>query len=325
MSELPRSIRLPSGDEFNRFLYRLYSMAVKAKIDEFRPEVFQLLDGLLKFDSAWWGTCLFKKKRMVVAQSSLYNLPAEFIDEYIRLIDKDPLVGIVDDLDGETIAYADLEENEAIDEFDLKYGLHYGMTCVKKDPVSGVGMFISVYRNETSSGFTEPERLLMHSIVEHLVQAWSINLRLALAVESSTDIPPACLIDSEGRLIEISHAFAEKLLVEFPDWDGGVLPPTLRKLFIDGKADLYSGKGINVWTAKRSGDHVRLQCGPVRRSVLTPREQAVASAFANGSSYKEIAAVLHLTPGTVRSYLAQCYAKLDVKNKIELGNALENK
>ena len=192
---------MQNTDEFNRFLFDLYSMAAKAKIDEFRPEVFQLLDRLLKFDSAWWGTCLFKKKRMTVAQSSLYKLPAEFIDEYTRLIDKDPLIGIVDDLDGETLAYSDVAENDAIEDFDLKYGLHHGMTCVKKDPVSGVGMFISVYRNETSSSFNEPERLLLHLAVGHLVQAWSINLRLALATESSTDIPPACLVDAQGRLI----------------------------------------------------------------------------------------------------------------------------
>lgn len=313
-----------TDDQLSQFLLALYSVAGRVRVDEFRAQVFPLLEKLLKIDSAWWGTGMHKNSRLVIAQASLYKLGADFIADYARVADQDPLVGIIDMMDGQTVVMneEDVASSAAMNEFDRQYGLHYSMTCMKKDPASGVGMFISVFRNEPGPAFSEADRLLMQSVVGHLAQAWSINLRLNLANASSEHIPNACLIDEHGRIIEISPVFVDKLHVEFPDWDGHVVPDRLRRLFAHDPNEIFRGKSVNIWHVKSAGNQIRLQCGPVRASVLTPREEVVALAFAKGSSYKEIAASLNLSPGTVRSYLAQCYAKLDVKNKIELGNAL---
>jgi len=317
----------PGFDEISQFLLALYAVAGRVRVDEFRAQVFPLLEQLLKIDSAWWGTGMHKKGRMVIAQASLYKLDPDFIADYAKVADQDPLVGIIDMMDGETVVLNEDEvaSSAAMSAFDRKYRLHFSMTCMKKDTLSGVGMFISVFRNEPGPLFSEADRLLMQVVVGHLAQAWSINLRLNLASESAEHIPDACLIDEHGRIIEISPVFVDKLHFEFPEWDGHVLPERLRRLFVQDPNEIFRGKSVNIWNAKNSGSQIRLQCGPVRASVLTPREEAVALAFAKGSSYKEIAATLNLSPGTVRSYLAQCYAKLDVKNKIELGNALEKK
>jgi len=318
---------LPSADEMSRFLFDLYAVAGRARISEFRSKVFPLLSRLLNIDSAWWGTGMHKKRRLLVAQASLYNLAPEFLEEYARVAEQDPLVGMLELVDGATVVLNDGDEapSAEMNDFDNKYGLNFCMTTMKRDPVSGVGMFISVFRGKRGPAFSEEHRLLMQSLVVHLAQAWSINLRLALASESSEHIPDACLVDEQGRIIEISPVFVDKLNVEFPEWDGHVLPARLVRLLIEGRNDIFHGKTVNIWSGKASVGQIRLQCGPVGPSVLTPREEAVALAFAKGSSYKEIALALHLSPGTVRSYLTQCYAKLDVKNKIELGNALGKK
>jgi DNA-binding CsgD family transcriptional regulator len=314
-------------EEFNRFVFDLYLISSRVRLDEFRPEAFRLLDRLLPIDSAWWGNGLLKKRRFVVAQASFYNLGPDFFSDYRKLVDEDPLVEMVDDMGNGTLAWNGGGEvgSAAMNEFDRKYGLHCGMISMKKDPVSGVGMFLSVFRNEKSPEFTEADRLLMESVGPHLVQAWSINLRLALASESSSHIPDACLIDMDGRIIEISSAFVNKLHAEFPEWSGDILPHKLLGLFGQDRTNFFRGKTVNIWSEKNSEGQIRLQCGPGQQSTLTPREEAVAIAFSKGSSYKEIATSLNLSPGTVRSYLTQCYAKLDVKNKIELGNALGKK
>ena len=316
-----------SQDEFSSFLLELYSLSSRVRVDEFRLEVFRLLDRLLRIDSAWWGTGLIKKKKFVIAQSSLYKLEPDFLGEYIKVMQQDPLIDIVNDSDGVAIAWSDggAAGPAPVNEFDKRYGLYFGISCIQKDPSTGVGMFISVYRNERGPKFNEAQRMLMQSALGHLVQAWSINLRLALASVSSAHIPDACLIDASGRILEISHALVDKLHVAFPDWSGDVLPDELRHLCVTGSDDFYRDKHNNIWSAKNADGQIRLQCGPIRRSVLTPREESVALAFAKGSSYKEIATSLNLSPGTVRSYLTQCYSKLDVKNKIELGNALGKK
>jgi DNA-binding CsgD family transcriptional regulator len=57
---------------------------------------------------------------------------------------------------------------------------------------------------------------------------------------------------------------------------------------------------------------------------LTPRERAAALLYAEGHSYKAIAARLGLSPATVRTYLRDAYLQLGVRNKVELGARLSN-
>jgi len=48
---------------------------------------------------------------------------------------------------------------------------------------------------------------------------------------------------------------------------------------------------------------------------LSARELMVAERYAQGETYKEIAAKLHIAPATVRNHIAATYRKLDVNNK----------
>lgn len=314
-----------ADEQLGKFLLDLYAAAHRVNVDTFRDEAFRLLEGVLQIQSGWWGTGLSGSQKLVVAQASLYKLPPSFLTEYMQLVEQDPLVEIVDEMGGNSLAWDGGGEagTPAMNAFDLKYGLHYGIASLQKDPTSGVGMFISLFRGQAGPAFSEQERLLMQTLLPHMVQAWSINLRLALASQSTAQAPDACLVDGDGRISEISPRFANQLQAEFPDWTGAILPWPLLRVFIDERGDIYRGKTINIWNVKRTDGQIHLLSGSQGPSMLTPREEAVALAFSRGNSYKEIAAALNLSPGTVRSYLSQCYAKLGVKNKIELGNALD--
>jgi len=56
---------------------------------------------------------------------------------------------------------------------------------------------------------------------------------------------------------------------------------------------------------------------------LSARELEIAHAYAQGSSYREIAAGLDLAPATVRTHLQAIYRKLGVSSKVELYRLLE--
>ena len=60
-------------------------------------------------------------------------------------------------------------------------------------------------------------------------------------------------------------------------------------------------------------------------SPLTPRERDVLALSVRGASVEEIARSLHLTNGTVRSYLLIAIQKLNAKNRIEAARAAEEK
>ncbi len=57
--------------------------------------------------------------------------------------------------------------------------------------------------------------------------------------------------------------------------------------------------------------------------ALSKRETEVASAYAGGESYKEIARSLGLSPTTIRTHLRTVYTKLGVTSKVELAQVLK--
>lgn len=56
--------------------------------------------------------------------------------------------------------------------------------------------------------------------------------------------------------------------------------------------------------------------------VLTPRELAAATLYAEGRSYKEIAREMGISPATVRNFLQHIYSKLHLSDKAELVSLL---
>lgn len=58
------------------------------------------------------------------------------------------------------------------------------------------------------------------------------------------------------------------------------------------------------------------------QAALTPREQQIASAIADGRSNRDIAARLGITEQTVKNHLTSIFEKVGVDNRLQLGLAL---
>ncbi|RPI78998.1 MAG: LuxR family transcriptional regulator [Desulfobacteraceae bacterium] len=58
------------------------------------------------------------------------------------------------------------------------------------------------------------------------------------------------------------------------------------------------------------------------RFNVTAREQEVLSLLVKGKSYKEIGTELFISMPTVKTHVSNIYAKLNVKNKVELANSI---
>lgn len=68
-----------------------------------------------------------------------------------------------------------------------------------------------------------------------------------------------------------------------------------------------------------SGRHAAVE----RISALTERERDVAVRVASGATNQEIGTALHIAPGTVKTHLEQVFAKLTVRNRVQVGVILE--
>ena len=59
-----------------------------------------------------------------------------------------------------------------------------------------------------------------------------------------------------------------------------------------------------------------------QQAALTPREQQIASAIADGRTNRDIAARLGITEQTVKNHLTSIFEKVGVDNRLQLGLAL---
>lgn len=75
---------------------------------------------------------------------------------------------------------------------------------------------------------------------------------------------------------------------------------------------------ISAASSQRLIDHFNSKGSELKSSLLTPREIEVTCLIAKGYSVEESAGVLELSSDTVKGYVKNIYAKLDVSNRSEL-------
>lgn len=139
--------------------------------------------------------------------------------------------------------------------------------------------------------------------------------------ESSARVLAMTSLDAEGQLVRMLLAGAIGYLLKDES-------PTR---IID--AVHRTAAGESVFSAQSAAQLVRRavageggsgrQSAVERISVLTERERDVAVRVASGATNQEIGTALHIAPGTVKTHLEQVFAKLAVRNRVQVGVILE--
>ncbi|MBK9176693.1 MAG: response regulator transcription factor [Flavobacteriales bacterium] len=92
---------------------------------------------------------------------------------------------------------------------------------------------------------------------------------------------------------------------------------------VQGVRDIQKGGSpMSMSVARRVVRHFRptLRDGDGQEVTLTPREQSILDLLAQGLLYKEIAANLDISEGTIKQYVHRIYSKLHVVNRTEAVN-----
>ena len=207
-----------------------------------------------------------------------------------------------------------LPEHPEVAAFTLRHGLYHCMALTTELPHSGLMFFVSIYRPPTRPEFSDGETMLFGEFVLHLLQQWRHRLQ---RLQSDTPGRPwdrFALARPSGELLFAGLRISRALGEACPGWNGTHLPPAVAQALAGAPCTL------SVGTACR----LRLEpCRPLvavslasrqHKQALAPRELSAAMLYAQGRSYKDIAATLGLTPATVRTYLRTAYAALGVSN-----------
>lgn len=297
-----------------------HRLAAGATLERFRSSALALLEAHLPTSAAWWGVAHLKGGSPQVLQSYLHRLPADFADDWLRSAELDDLACTVIEQPGVTVRYSSYD---TLTDFDANYGIASVLSTAIPVQNTGLVHFLSLYRDDSLPSFTEEDRALVELLIPHLFLA---EEKQALATMQSDAANPRQLtatVSKQAWLEQATPVFCQVLMEEFPDWFGGHLPSALLGMVHIG-AGQWQGRTLDVSVSRGEDGSCQLSV-QLRASLgLTRREEMVARAYAAGGSHKEIARDLGLKPATVRGYLQQCYLKLNVSNKISLGEALRS-
>jgi DNA-binding CsgD family transcriptional regulator len=205
--------------------------------------------------------------------------------------------------------------------FARRHDLFHVMAITLDLPESGLMFFVCVYRGERGRAFDDEEAAQFGQYGLHLRLHWTARVREAMRRVFASDARGMALCDASGRLLYVGAGIAGLIARHCPGWQGTTLPEPLLALVRHAPGTLALGRRT-VHATPHPGI-VTLSTGGSRvEGGLSPREREAAVLYATGESYKEIARRLALSPATVRTYLRDVYARLGVRNKVELGTLL---
>lgn len=187
---------------------------------------------------------------------------------------------------------------------------------VWREPRSGLDTELSLLRASGQAPFSDDELRLTEWIMPFLVGAARHATFLAAACPSADHWDrAAAIVDLGGNIMEAQPAFLDLVDAHYPNWRGSQLP------FEVPSADTRSGQRLDKLClyVEPLGELTRVRIWP-RQAIteLTDRERTVASAIAEGLSYKETAKRLGISASTVSNHLQKVYDKLNLKSRAEL-------
>jgi DNA-binding CsgD family transcriptional regulator len=307
-------------EAFSESLLRLHELADRVPSHQLLADALSQLRALVAFDACWWGECSPALVDTPPAnwQHGSLGLPAAFAEEWNA-------VGAADDFAASSMAapgtvcrvsgYED--DLPAVASFARRHDLFHVMAITLDQPESGLMFFVCLYRGERGRAFDDDEAAQFGQYGRHLRLHWTARVRDAMRRVFAGDARGLALCEASGRLLYVGAGIASLIARHCPGWQGTTLPEPLLALARRAPASLALGRRT-ILATPHSGV-VTLSIGGVRlEGRLSPREREAAVLYATGESYKEIARRLALTPATVRTYLRDVYARLGVRNKVEL-------
>lgn len=313
----------------NDLIVGLYRYGREVPMARFQHWALEHVREVIDFDSALWR--VGGETPLSVDSRFLSGQPPELMKTYVRdgwhasdflhaecAANPGITFGITDVITAER--WHDLPMYQ---QFARRFGIEWALCTHHVEPNLQLRTVISLWRGDPQRPFSAEDRMRKQLLTPHLVESMRINRFWHLATTpkpSDGALGPAIAVcDGSGRLHDCTGAFSHLLRAEWSGWAGVLLPPPLVAALGHGR---FSGRGIDV-DSEPFGDQWLLRARSSGLAArLGRRELQVATLYAQGLTYREIAGRLGVAPATVRNQLRASFAKLGVSSKIELSKRL---
>ena len=314
-------------DAFSGLLLQLYRQSQELPIASFQERALDKTREAVPFDSAIWVTGVMGQEGGIVHSAFTYRQPPDMMANWERIKHLDTLnfeafsnLGQTINADFDLPGWRERVHPEVLGHIE-KYGMQHTLATIVAEPVLGTFTAVSFYRSRPAKAFSESDRLFKQNLVPHLVEALKTNrFNFLHGVQRDAMQPGSAraVCDKRGILYDASNNFDDLMLSEWPSWRGPQLPGVLQeRLGEPGKRE-FIGQNIAVRIMPVNDLFLLGVRKKSRVDQLSRREQEVAHSFSSGMDYREIAEQLKISPVTVRNHIQTIYAKLGVKNKVEM-------
>ena len=314
-------------------------------LDEFPSVVLKALRKLVESHLAGYNEVNLKRGRVVAMVDPFHPAFAPLIGDFEKLMHQHPVISYFDRTgDGQALKISDFLGARQYHALSL-YRTVYRPMEVEDQMAIGVklepGFMIGIAFARKDRSFTERDRLKLNLVRPHLVQAYLRVAERAGAAEHNADLAAALresgvgviTLDKNGEMIRATRGALECLHRYFPraDSKSSTLPESLMRWALQkslGETDpplVVPHESSNLVVRRvRNEDRLLLVLSEERhtgeatwlmRYGLTARELEVLKWLAQGRSNPDIAAILGLTPGTVKLHVERVLAKLGVENR----------
>lgn len=310
-------------------LLTLYDAARTPSVESFQDKVLTAISSTVPFDACTWGIGTLDGENSYIKGAHMRNFTEEAVG-FLNLNDSNNIVaksireqpGIVHIFSNQDPSY-DSETDYIWSRLGgITQVLCYGSTDWKAGLIS---FFVISRRSDDATPFTQQDARWIELLAPHLESTLQI-CRVSELQQAKLKLGPnhtrSAVSDACGVLHVAEPGFAELLREEWPDWRGPTLPKRLIEISTSSEPQELV---LNNITVSITGVAHQLVISASRRSqvdLLTSQQKAVAEAFAQGLSYKEVAQLLDRSPATVRFHLRAIYTKLGVRDKGALARAI---
>lgn len=305
-----------SADEF---ISHLYCKANDIPLADFATWALDLLQQVIAFDGAIWGTGHTSTEQFHT--QTTVDVSPDIFAALKKHVDINPIFNTLLSTTGKAVDMADVLSDKHFYQSTLykecfqPFGIERILSSIHVDDRSGIFTLLTLYRYDRKQGFTEQEKTLQNSLLFHLIKAFSHRQILALSENKSRlkKELSCALCDNQGiyhaveasflNIIEQHQHFTKQQAFPINIFDSTAQTSVENLHFIKEKfGDLYR---ISVRVKNPTDD-------------LSAREKQVVEGICQGSTFKQIAKELNLSPSTVSNHLYRIYDKLNIHSRSEL-------
>ena len=311
-------------DPIDSFIASLYRSTQQIDLEHYRYWALNELQSHLDFDAALWSTGHLSTRTFHT--HTTIGLPDDYPKTLLDSLPINPISKLLFKRAGEPVDMSEVLSDDQFYESAIyrrvfkPHGIERILSSIHIDSRSGIYTLLTLYRNDRDRLFNRDEKGFYQRSLFHLLNAASQACMLGLNSPRQQKINHNAICDRHGVYHEVEPAFLDLVEEYFPHHAPQLLPFPIpngeQKLLLNSLCI----------SAQKLGDLYRVS---MRHSSpldqLTAREVEVVEGVTQGLSFKMIAKKLGLSPSTVSNHLYRVYQKLNIGNRGELADLIQEK